>query len=212
VFIVDEDDAKRAALEAMLGAQAFAVHSFPTARSFILYYQPEMPGCLIASVQLRRQTGLELYDQLVREGKRLPVIFITAHADVRTAVAAMKSGAVEFLETPVDRQQLLESVHAAVAHDAQWRANEAEFKAIDERIRRLSERERETLELIMAGVPNKQAAKKLFLSERAVEMRRSSIMKKLEVNSLAELLELAVSHRILNELRQADRSMSTRRY
>jgi FixJ family two-component response regulator len=209
VFVVDGDDPLRAALLAMLSAHGFTVHAFPTAGSFARYYRPEMPGCLIADIQLRRQTGLELYEQLVREGKRLPVIFITARADVPTAVAAMKSGAVEFLEKPVERQKLLESVRAALVRDAQWRAHESEFRAVDERIRRLSEREQETLKLIMAGVSNKQAAETLFLTERAVEMRRSSIMKKLEVGSLAELLDVAVTHRILNELRQADRPMPT---
>jgi FixJ family two-component response regulator len=201
VFVVDDDDQLRAALEAILSAQGFVVRTFPTAGSFIRYYQRKMPGCLIADIRLRRQTGIELYEQLVQEGKRLPVIFITAHADVPTAVAAMKTGAVEFLEKPLDQKQLLESVRAALALDAQWRTREAEFAAVEERIGRLSERERETLALVMAGEPNKSVAAKLFLTERAVEMRRASIMKKLEVESLAELLELAVTHRILNELR-----------
>jgi FixJ family two-component response regulator len=202
VFIVDDDNPMRAALEAILGAHGFPVHTFPTAGRFARYYRPEMPGCLIADVRLRRQSGLELYDQLVREGKRLPVIFVTAHADVPTAVAAMKTGAVEFLEKPVDRKKLLESVRAALTLDALWRAREAEFRAVDARIGRLSDRERETLRLVMAGESNKSVAAKLFLTERAVEMRRASIMKKLELDSLAELVELAVTHRILNELRQ----------
>jgi FixJ family two-component response regulator len=181
----------------------FGVHTFPSASSFARYYKAGMPGCLIADIRMPRQTGLELYGQLLREGKRLPVIFITSHADVPTAVAAMKSGALDFLEKPLDREQLLERVHAALAIDLQWRQEEAKFKAMDERIGRLSERERETLALVMAGESNKSAAERLLLTERAVEMRRSSIMKKLEVDSLAEVLELALTHRILSESRQA---------
>jgi FixJ family two-component response regulator len=210
VFVVDDDDQLRAALEAILSAQGFVVRTFPTAGSFARDYEPEMPGCLIADIWLRRQTGIELYEQLVREGKRLPVVFITAHADVPTAVAAMKTGAVEFLEKPVDPKKLFESVQAALALDAQWRKREAEFAAVEERIGRLSERERETLTLVMAGDSNKSAAAKLFLTERAVEMRRASIMKKLEVDSLAELMELAVTHRILNELRATDQQLPVR--
>jgi FixJ family two-component response regulator len=151
-----------------------------------------------------------MYEQLVREGKRLPVIFITAHADVPTAVAAMKSGALEFLEKPFDREMLLERVKSALALDAKWREREAEFAAIAERIRRLNDRDQETLELILAGESNKSMAAKLFLTERAVEMRRSAIMKKLDVRSLAELLDLAVTHRILDDLRQAGRGMPVR--
>jgi FixJ family two-component response regulator len=157
-----------------------------------------------------RQTGLELYEQMLREGNRLPVIFITAHADVPTAVAAMKTGALEFLEKPFDRHNLLERVQAAIQLDATWRERDAAFSAVEERIQRLNERDRETLELVLVGESNKSMAAKLFLTERAVEMRRSAIMKKLEVQSLAELLDLTVTHRIFAELRQAAEQLPVR--
>jgi len=203
VFVVDDDDEMRSSLETLLNVLGFAVRTFPSAGSFSRFYTSHMPGCLVLDIRMPRQSGLELYEQLLREGKRLPVIFITAHADVPTAVAAMKTGALEFLEKPFDRHNLLERVNAAIELDARWRAREADFTAVEERIGRLSERERETLDLVLAGEANKSMAEKLFLTERAVEMRRSSIMKKLEVNSLAELVDLAVSHRIRDELRQA---------
>jgi FixJ family two-component response regulator len=116
----------------------------------------------------------------------------------------MKAGAMDFLEKPLDHELLLDRVHVALALDSHWRRREAEFAAIAERVDRLSDRERETLALVIAGESNKSAAEKLFLTERAVEMRRSSIMKKLEVKSLAELLGVAIRHRILNELHQSD--------
>ena len=200
----------RSSLEALLNVLGFAVRTFPSAGTFSRFYTVNMPGCLVLDIRMPRQSGLELYEQLLREGKRLPVIFITAHADVPTAVAAMKTGALEFLEKPFDRDKLLERVNAAILLDAQWRAREADFIAVEERIDRLKQGERETLELVLAGESNKSMADKLFLTERAVEMRRSSIMKKLEVHSLAELLDLAVSHRIRNELRQAARELSSR--
>jgi FixJ family two-component response regulator len=162
-----------------------------------------MPGCLLLDIRMPRQSGLQMYEQLVRENKRLPVIFITAHADVSTAVAAMKSGAVEFLEKPFDRDTLQERVQNALALDAAWRRQEAKYADIAGRIAQLNDRDRETLTLIQAGESNKSMAAKLFLTERAVEMRRSTLMKKLQVCSLAELLELATTHRILTEQRHA---------
>ena len=203
IFVVDDDDEMRESLAALLDVLGFAVRTFASPSSFSRFYQTEMRGCLVLDIHMPRQTGLELYEQLLREGKRLPVIFITAHADVPTAVAAMKTGALEFLEKPFDRHRLLERVQAAIQLDSEWRERDAAFTRIEERISRLNERDRETLQLILAGESNKSMAAKLLLSERAVEMRRSTIMKKLDVQSLAELLELAVTHRILDELRQA---------
>jgi FixJ family two-component response regulator len=203
IFVVDDDDEMRASLAALLDVLGFAVRTFPSPGSFSRYYQINMRGCLVLDIHMPRQTGLELYEELLQEGKRLPVIFITAHADVTTAIAAMKTGALEFLEKPFDRHQLLERVQAAIQLDYEWRERDTAFKRVSERISRLNERDRETLQLILAGESNKSMASKLFLSERAVEMRRSTIMKKLDVQSLAELLELAVTHRILDELRQA---------
>lgn len=210
VFVVDDDDEMRDSLKALLDVLGFAVRTFPSGSAFEHFYQANMSGCLLLDIRMPKQTGLELYEKLLKAGKRLPVIFITAHADVQTAVAAMKTGAVEFLEKPFERQRLLDRVQAALALDNQWREREARYAAIDERIRRLSDRERETLERILAGDSNKAMAGKLFLTERAVEMRRSSIMKKLEVGSLAELLDLAVTYRILDELRQAARELPAR--
>jgi FixJ family two-component response regulator len=207
VFVVDDDDEMRASLETLLEVLGFAVRTFPSGGSFSRHYRADMPGCLVLDIRMPRQSGLELYEQLLREGKRLPVIFITAHADVPTAVAAMKTGALEFLEKPFDRHNLLERVDAAIKLDAEWRQRDAAFTAVERRIQRLNDRDRETLELVIAGESNKTMAVKLFITERAVEMRRSAIMKKLEVQSLAQLLDLAVTHRILDELRQMSQQL-----
>jgi FixJ family two-component response regulator len=202
IFVVDDDDEMRASLAALFDVLGFAVRAFSSPGSFAHYYQTGMRGCLVLDIQMPRQTGLELYEQLLQEGKRLPVIFITAHADVPTAVAAMKTGALEFLEKPFDRHKLRERVQAAIQLDSEWRERDGAFKRVEERISRLNKRDRETLQLVLAGESNKSMAARLFLSERAIEMRRSAIMKKLGVQSLAELFELAVTHRILDELRQ----------
>ena len=203
VFVVDDDEQMRDSLATLLQVLGFAVRTFAGGSSFERFYRADMPGCLVLDIRMPRQSGIELYEQLLREGKRLPVIFITAHADVSTAVAAMKTGAIEFLEKPFDRQLLLERVQKALQLDAQWRSQDAEFAELAERVARLSERERETLAMIQAGESNKMMAAKLFITERAVEMRRAAIMRKLQVGTVAELLDLTISHRILAELRQA---------
>lgn len=200
VFVVDDDRPMRDSLVMLIETMGFAAQSFASAREFHRFYAAPQPGCLVLDVRMPRQGGLELYEQLVREGKRLPVIFITAHADVTTAVAAMKSGAIEFLEKPFDHETLRARIAKALALDAEWRRREAEFNAVAQRIARLNDRERETLELILAGAANKVMASRLFISERAVEMRRARIMHKLQVNSLAELVDLAVTHRLLSEI------------
>lgn len=179
--------------------------------SFLRFFRAEMPGCLILDICMPRQTGLELYEQLLREGKRLPVIFITAHADVSTAVAAMKTGAIEFVEKPFDRKLLVDLIHKALSLDGTWRARESQIVALEERIARLSDRERETLQLLQAGESNKSMAAKLQLTERAVEMRRSTIMRKLQANSVAELIDLTITHRILTDLRHAPTDNAVRR-
>ena len=203
VFVVDDDRPLLESLVAMLEALGFQARGFSCPSSFLGYYCAEMPGCLILDIRMPRQNGFELYEQLLREGKRLPVIFITAHADITTAVAAMKKGAIEFIEKPFDRKVLIDLIHKALKLDSQWRAGDAQFAALEDRVARLSDRELETLCLIQAGESNKSMAAKLRLTERAVEMRRSAIMRKLQVNSVAELLDLTISHRILTGLRQA---------
>jgi FixJ family two-component response regulator len=208
VFVVDDDQAMRDSLVDLLDTLDVPVMAFGAPGNFHRFYRPEMPGCLLLDVHMPRQTGLELYETLLAEGKRLPVIFITARADVATAVAAMKIGAIEFLEKPIDRETLQDRVRKALALDAEWRAGDAQFAELADRIARLSPRERETLAKIEAGESNKSMAAKLHLTERAVEMRRSAIMRKLGVGSVAELVDLTVTHRILADVRQAARSRS----
>lgn len=203
VFVVDDDQQMRDSLCALLDALGYQRMPFGAPGAFQRFYRSEMPGCLLLDIRMPRQSGLELYESLLKEGKRLPVIFITAHADVSTAVAAMKSGAIEFLEKPFDRQKLVEYIEKALALDAQWRSSDARFAELADRIARLNSRDRVTLELIRSGESNKSMATKLGLTERAVEMRRSAIMRKMEVRSVAELVDLTVTHRILADLRDA---------
>jgi FixJ family two-component response regulator len=197
VFVVDDDDEVRDSLVAMFQVLDVNVEAFDGPGAFHRFYRADMPGCLLLDVRMPRQSGLELYEQLLREGKRLPVIFITAHADVSTAVSAMKTGAIEFLEKPFGRETLIDRVGQALALDAQWRRGDAEFAALNERFARLTPREQETLTLIQSGETNKAISAKLSITERAVEMRRTAIMRKLEVRSAAEAIDLSATHRVL---------------
>jgi FixJ family two-component response regulator len=205
VFLVDNDKQALDSLVALLEMHELQVHAFKRLDSFLQFYRREMAGCLVLDVGMPRQNGIGTYKQLVREGKRLPAIFITAHADVSMAVAAMKSGAIEFLQKPFDSDTLLLRVRNALALDSKWRHEDTYYAAIAARVGRLSDRDRETLALIQAGKSNKSIAASLFLTERAVEMRRSTIMRKLQVHSLAELVELVTTYRILTEQRDGRR-------
>lgn len=210
VYVVDDDPDVRQSLESLIGALGHRVLTFCSAAQFRNYYQPHMPGCLLLDVHMPRQTGLELYEQLVREGKRLPVIFITAHADITTAVAAMKTGAIEFLEKPFHRDNLEGHLQKALTLDAEWRTRDAQFNEMGKRIASLTHREQETLQMILDGHPNKVMAARLDLTERAIEMRRARIMQKLECRSVAELINVAITHRVLSEIRElrANRELS----
>lgn len=210
VFVVDDDEDMRASLIVLLRALKFRARGFASGADFQQAYDQRQPGCLVLDVKMPVQSGLELYETLLKQGKRLPVIFITAHAEVETAVAAMKTGAIEFLEKPFDRHTLVQLVQKAIQLDKQWRMRDDQFSQLDAQITRLTSRERVTLDLIIAGAPNKSMANQLEISERAVEMRRASIMRKLGVRSLAELLDMAITHRVLSDLRTASRHSSFR--
>lgn len=202
VFVVDDDADLRNSMESLISALGHHVLTFSSGPQFRHYYQAHMPGCLLLDVHMPRQTGLELYEQLLQEGKRIPAIFVTAHADVSTAVAAMKTGAIEFLEKPFERAMLGGLIAKALALDAQWRAQEAQLVEVESKIASLTSRERQTLDMIIDGCSNKVMASRLDLTERAIEMRRASIMRKLKVDSTAELLNVAVTHRVMNDVRR----------
>lgn len=200
VFVVDDDRDFRESLLLLVEALGFPVCGFCDGPEFHSFYDNQ-PGCLILDVRMPQLSGPELYEQLLREDHRLPVIFITAHADVATAVAAMKSGAIEFLEKPFDRSTLGDRIRKALALDAQWRRQDAEFHVLEEQIAQLTRTDCETLELLVAGASNKSIAAQLMISERAVELRRARLMHRLNVRTMAELLHLTITHRILNDLR-----------
>lgn len=202
VFVVDDDPEMRKSLTMLIKAMGHEVDTFCSGPQFRNYYKGGMPGCLLSDIQMPRQTGLQLYEELLHTGRRLPVIFMTAHANVTTAVAAMKTGAIEFLEKPFSHATLANLLDKALALDSQWRCRQAELAEVEEKINSLTSRERETLQLIIEGLSNKVMARRQGVTERAIEMRRARIIQKLGVRSVPELLNVAVTHRVLSEVNQ----------
>ena len=194
VHVVDDDADMRDSLTWLMRSVGLAAESYVSAHDFLTRYDfGTRPGCLVFDVRMPGTSGLELYEALVSRGQGMPVVFMTAFADVPMAIRAMKSGAFEFVEKPFNRQALLERVQRAVRQDAERRARESERSMIERRFEQLTDKEREVLELVTDGIPNKAIASRLALTPRAVEMRRSSLMKKLGASSLAELLRLTIA-------------------
>ena len=194
VYIVDDDPDMRDSLRFLLKTVGLSTATFSSAGEFIAGYTCVGPSCLVLDVRMPGTSGLDLLEQLIAAGVRAPVIFITAYADVPMAVRAMKSGAVEFLEKPFNGQVLLEKVQRAVQRDAERLARESNHHDVRSRLAKLTGKEREVLGMIRDGRPNKDIAARLEVTPRAVELRRASLMKKLGVRSLPDLLRLAIGH------------------
>jgi len=192
VYVVDDDPDMRDSLHWLMKTVGLSVEVYPSASAFLDGFAPGGPGCLVFDVRMPGTSGLDLYEELVARGDGMPVIFITAFADVPMAVRALKSGAVEFVEKPFNRQMLLDRVQRAIKDDAERRRQIADRAALEGRFARLSDKEREVLELVKEGLPNKAISASLGITPRAVEMRRASLMNKLGVRSLAELLRMTI--------------------
>jgi len=190
VYVVDDDDAIRNAIRALLDTADIRCAVYASADEFLEAMPAEAGGCLLLDIRLPGMGGLELQSELRRREATLPIIFITGHGDVPIAVQAMRDGAFDFLQKPFDEELLLESIDAALVVDAARQ----EEQVIDAEIRRLYEsltdREREVLDLVVTGKPNKVIAYDLGVSQRTVEIHRSRVMKKMRARSLAELVKL----------------------
>jgi len=196
---VDDDPDMRDSLHWLLRTVGLRVALYASADEFLDQFTSDAPGCLVFDVRMPGVSGLDLYEDLVARGEGMPVIFITAYADVPMAVRALKSGAVEFVEKPFNRQALLDRIQRAIKDDEARRRRRADRDAVQKRFLALTAKDREVLELIKDGQPNKAISASLGLSTRAVEMRRAALMKKLNVRSLAELLRLAFEQDVAHE-------------
>jgi RNA polymerase sigma factor (sigma-70 family) len=194
VFLIDDDPSVRDSLTLLLSLKGIRTLPFASAESFIDTYRPQWRGCVLTDLRMPGMTGLELQEALRERRIEVPVVVLTAHGDVATARAALKNGAFDFLEKPIDDAMLLDVLHNALRVDRERRGAAAARAATDRRLERLTQREREILALIARGHQNREVAAQLGISARTVEVHKARIMEKLECHSFAELLQVDRAH------------------
>jgi len=192
VYLVDDDPAVRRSLARLLRVSGFEVVSFATAEELLAVLAAGAgPGCVVADLRMPRLSGLDLQDELHRRGLSVPIVFISGRADVPSSVKAMKAGAVDFLEKPVDVDMLRDAIRGALESDARRRADLAVRTELEGRARTLTPREREVFALVVNGLLNKQVGAELGATEKTIKVHRARIMEKMQAGSLAELVRMA---------------------
>lgn len=189
-YVVEDDEIIRSLALTLIESIGVKGQTFPSAREFLDVYDPMQPGCLILDIFMPEMSGLELQEELNRRGAVIPVVFITAHSDVPTAVEAMRRGAFNYLQKPFRNADLIDSLRKALAYDRDNRDTLNQVDAIKDRIFSLTPREREVLDLVVRGRPNKTMAQEMGLSQRTIELHRSRVMEKMGANSVAQLVRM----------------------
>ena len=197
VFVVDDDVSVRESLELLLRHEGLAVETFTSAQDFLACPHTSVPSCLVLDVSLPDLNGLDLQKRVAQERHDMPIIFITGHGDIPMTVQAMKAGAVEFLTKPFSDSVLLNAIRNAIERSRVLLGREAEIRELRARYARLTLREREVMALVVAGVPNKQAASELGITEITVKAHRGRLMRKMKAESLPALVSMAVRLRLM---------------
>ncbi len=191
VYVIDDDASVREALDSLIRSVHLTVHAFGSTDEFLQFKQPDQPGCIILDVRLPGLSGLDFQRDMAVVNIDLPVIFITAHGDVPMSVKAIKAGAIEFLTKPFRDQDLLDAIYLGIERDRVRRQAAVTVGALRKHYQSLTAREREVMQQVVAGRPNKQIAANLKLSEVTVKVHRRHVMRKMKAKTLADLVRMA---------------------
>ncbi|KPC31492.1 LuxR response regulator receiver [Pseudomonas syringae pv. cilantro] len=191
VYVIDDDLSVRSSLEDLLASVGLRSLLFGSTQAFLETSRPDAPGCLILDIRMPGMSGLDFQEHMARSGIFLPVIFITGHGDIPMSVRAMKAGAVEFLTKPFREQDLLDAIQQGLAQDRSRRQSAAVEAELQRRYTSLNQGEQQVMDLVVSGLLNKQIAARLNVSEITVKVRRGSVMRKMQADSLADLVKFA---------------------
>ncbi len=200
VYFVDDDEAVRDSLALLAETAGLRAELFACAEDFLAGFDGDHPGCLVIDLKMPGMSGLDLQRTLNESGVESPIIMLSGHADVDSAVSAMKAGAVEFLQKPFDNAELLLMINSAIERDSRLREQRRERKVVVERVATLTGREREVMDLLVRGHAGKQVAGQLGISYRTMEKFRANVMKKMKTTSLAQLTRDVIKAEILSDI------------
>lgn len=193
VFVIDDEASVRDALALFLDSEGLSVKTYDTAQSFLDEYRSNFHGCMIVDIRMPDMSGLELQETLNGKGVHLPVIFLTGHGDVPMSAKAFKAGAMDFIEKPFNDEDLLASIRDAIAKDRALRQLRLQGALIVKRFSRLTPREKQVMQGVVAGKPNKVIAKELGVSPRTIDIHRSRVMQKMGARTLPDLVTMAAA-------------------